>query len=101
MGYALALGPERPAPAGIMVFSGFIPTVEGWSPRFEDRGALRAFVAHGDRDPVIDVAFGRSAHETLLAGGLAVDYREFAGGHEIPPAIVPDAQRWLSALPLR
>ncbi len=98
MSYALALGPERPAPAGVMAFSGFIPTVEGWLPSFDDRDALRAFVAHGDQDPVIDVAFGRSAHEALLAGGLEVDYREFPGGHEIPPAIVPDAQRWLGKL---
>ena len=30
MSYSLGLGPDRPAPAGIMAFSGFIPTVEGW-----------------------------------------------------------------------
>jgi phospholipase/carboxylesterase len=98
MSYALALGPERPAPAGLMAFSGFIPTVEGWSPSFEDRTALRAFLAHGDRDPVIEVGFGRAAHEALLAGGLEVDYREFAGGHEIPSAIAPEGRRWLGEL---
>lgn len=32
MSYALGLGGDRPAPAGIMAFSGFVPTVEGWSP---------------------------------------------------------------------
>src|SRR5262249_43250911 len=32
MSYALGLGPDRPAPAGILAFSGFIPTVEGWEP---------------------------------------------------------------------
>src|SRR6478735_7255073 len=32
MSYSLGLGPDRPAPAGIMAFSGFIPTVEGWQP---------------------------------------------------------------------
>src|SRR5579863_6282804 len=30
MSYALGLGPGRPAPAGILAFSGFIPAVEGW-----------------------------------------------------------------------
>src|SRR5918998_121656 len=32
MSYALGLGPGRPAPAGILAFSGFVPTVDGWQP---------------------------------------------------------------------
>jgi phospholipase/carboxylesterase len=32
MSYALGLAGERPAPAGILAFAGFIPTVEGWAP---------------------------------------------------------------------
>ena len=32
MSYSLGLGPDRPAPAGILAFSGFIPTVDGWQP---------------------------------------------------------------------
>ena len=32
MSYALGLGGDRPAPAGILAFSGFVPTVEGWQP---------------------------------------------------------------------
>ncbi len=65
MSYALALGADRPAPAGILAFSGFIPSVEGWQAHFEDRRALRAFVRHGTEDPVIEIAFGRAARETL------------------------------------
>jgi phospholipase/carboxylesterase len=95
MSYALALGGERPAPAGILAFSGFIPTVEGWSPHLQDRSALRAFIAHGSNDPVISVGFARDARAKLLAGGLDVDYREFSGGHEIDHADVPTAGNWL------
>jgi phospholipase/carboxylesterase len=98
MSYALGLGADRPAPAGILAFSGFIPVVEGWTPQLADRTELRAFVRHGVEDPVIDVAFARTARETLTAGGLEVDYDEFAGGHTIPPAVVPAAQAWLDAL---
>ncbi len=29
MSYALALGADRPRPAGILAFAGFIPTVDG------------------------------------------------------------------------
>ena len=32
MSYSLGLGPDRPAPAGILAFCGFIPTVDGWQP---------------------------------------------------------------------
>jgi phospholipase/carboxylesterase len=46
MSYALGLGPDRPAPAGILAFSGFIPTVEGWQPSLADRaGSSRTAAA--------------------------------------------------------
>ncbi len=32
MSYAMGLGAGRPAPCGILAFSGFIPTVEDWQP---------------------------------------------------------------------
>jgi phospholipase/carboxylesterase len=95
MSYALALGADRPAPAGILAFSGFIPTVDGWQPDLADRSAVRAFIAHGSNDPVISVDFARSARDRLVAAGLDVDYREFPGGHEIDPAHIPVAAEWL------
>jgi phospholipase/carboxylesterase len=98
MSYALALGADRPAPAGILAFSGFIPTVDGWRPQLAGRNATRAFIAHGSADPVISVEFAHSAREQLLAGGLDVEYHEFPGGHEISPAHIPDAGRWLQSV---
>jgi phospholipase/carboxylesterase len=95
MSYALALGAERPAPAGILAFSGFIPTVDGWAPHLQDRSHTRVFIAHGSNDPVITVDFARDARAQLLAGGLEVDYREFPGGHEIDRTDVPAAGDWL------
>jgi phospholipase/carboxylesterase len=96
MSYALALGKGRPAPAGILAFSGFIPTVEGWQPQLAGREGVRAFIAHGRHDPVMDVGFGRSARDRLEAAGLRVDYHEFEGGHHIDPAQIPLAASWLS-----
>src|SRR3954454_18542793 len=55
MSYAMGLGADRPAVAGILAFSGFVPVVEGWEPFFEGREATRAFIAHGRRDPIIEV----------------------------------------------
>ena len=96
MSYALGLGGERPAPAGILAFSGFMPTVEGWEPSLADRAGLRAFIAHGGRDPIMDVSFARNARELLEAGGLQVEYHESDAAHHIDPAHVPPAADWLS-----
>jgi phospholipase/carboxylesterase len=96
MSYALGLGPDRPAPAGILAFSGFIPTVEGWQPDLASRPAVRVFIAHGRNDPVMDVAFARQARALLEAGGLDVEYHESDAAHHIDPAHVPAATRWLA-----
>jgi phospholipase/carboxylesterase len=92
MSYSLGLGGDRPAPAGILAFSGFIPTVEGWTPELTRRP--RVFVAHGRRDPVMDVEFARTARETLSA--LDVEYHESDAAHHIDPASVPAAREWLA-----
>jgi phospholipase/carboxylesterase len=97
MSYATGLGPERPAPAGILGFSGFIPTVEGWQPDLAGRTSVRTFVAHGRRDPIISVEFARRAHELLEAAGLPVEYHEGDGGHQIEPAHLRAAMAWLPA----
>jgi phospholipase/carboxylesterase len=96
MSYALGLGPERPAPAGILAFSGFVPTVEGWDPDLAGRPALRAFIAHGRADPIMDVEFARRARELLEGAGLAVEYHESDVAHQIDPAHVPSAIKWLA-----
>jgi phospholipase/carboxylesterase len=91
MSYATGLGPGRPAPAGILAFSGFIPTVDGWQP--DVPRDTRVFIAHGRRDPVIDVGFARRAREALA--GLDVDYHESDAGHHIDPVHVPAAIDWI------
>jgi phospholipase/carboxylesterase len=95
MSYSLGLGADRPSPAGILAFSGFIPVVEGWEPSIADRQGLRAFIAHGRRDPIMDVAFARQARELLESGGIDVDYHESDAAHHIDPAHVPLAIGWL------
>jgi phospholipase/carboxylesterase len=96
MSYSLALAGDRPAPAGILAFSGFLPTVEGWEPHLADRTTTRAFVAHGRNDPIMAVEFGRRARELLEAGGLEVTYLETDVGHSIDPAHISAAVEWLA-----
>jgi phospholipase/carboxylesterase len=97
MSYSLGLAGERPAPAGILAFSGFVPIVEGWQPEFAGRTETRVFIAHGRRDPIMDVTFARRAREVLEAGGLEVSYHESDAAHHIDPAHVPPARDWLAA----
>jgi phospholipase/carboxylesterase len=97
MSYSLGLGPGRPAPAGVLAFSGFVPVVEGWSPELASRGGVRAFVAHGRGDPIIGVEFARQARELLESGGLEVEYHETDAAHNIDPEVVPAAAAWLAA----
>jgi phospholipase/carboxylesterase len=97
MSYALGLDGQRPAPAGIMAFSGFVPTVEGWQPDPAGRPDLRVFIAHGRRDPVMEVGFARRARDLLTAAGLDVEYHESDAGHHIDPAHVPAAVAWVGS----
>ncbi len=97
MSYALGLDPERPAPAGILAFSGFIPTVEGWRPDPGGRPDLRVFIAHGRRDPVMEIGFARRARDLLTAAGLPVEYHESDAAHHIDPAHVPAAVAWVGS----
>jgi phospholipase/carboxylesterase len=98
MSYSLGLGADRPAPAGILAFSGFVPVVDGWEPHFADRLSLRAFVAHGRNDPVMAVDFARRARDLLEGAGLDVEYHESDAGHHIDPAHVPAAVDWLAGV---
>jgi len=97
MSYAMALSAERPAAAGILAFSGFVPTVADWQPRFEGRRETRAFVSHGSNDPIIGVEFGHAARDLLVQGGLPVEYHESELGHQIEPAHLAAASDWLRA----
>ncbi|MDW5594030.1 phospholipase [Conexibacter stalactiti] len=98
MSYTMGLSGDRPAPAGILAFAGFVPTVDGWQPDVAGRAeaGTRAFVAHGRNDQVMDVEFARRAQALLEAGGVDVEYHESDAAHHIDPAHVPDAVRWVA-----
>ena len=95
MSYALGLGSDRPAPAGILALSGFMPEVDGWDPDLTGRTGTRIFIAHGANDPVIGVTFARHARDLLQAHGFPVEYRESDATHSIDPADIPRAVEWI------
>jgi phospholipase/carboxylesterase len=95
MAYALGLGEGRPRPGGIVAMSGFIPTVERWSPDPQLAPGLPVFLTHGVRDPIISVEFARSARQTLEPFGADLIYRETPMGHAIDPRVLPEIEEWV------
>ena len=98
MSYAVGLGEGRPAPAGLIAWSGFVPTVEGWSPELEGREALDVAIHHGVNDPIISVDFARMAREVLRSGGIEPAYLETDAGHWLPPEAVGPARAIVSGV---
>lgn len=99
MSYAVSLGAGRPSPRGIIAMSGFVPTVDGWSPQLAGRERLPVLIHHGRRDPVIEAGFGRRAAELLRNGGLDVTYLESDSGHWLPPEAVERAAAFVARVP--
>jgi phospholipase/carboxylesterase len=94
MSYSMGLSGDRPQPAGLLIFSGFIPTVEGWRADLTRTG-MPVFIAHGRNDPIMDVRFAQLAHRTLRDAGFPVEYHESDAAHFIDPDHIPSAVDWV------
>jgi phospholipase/carboxylesterase len=81
MAYALGLGTGRPTPAGIAAMSGFIPTVDGWSPDL-DRPGLPVWIAQAARD-------------ALDTAPLDLTYHEHEGSHHVDPRLLAELPDWV------
>jgi phospholipase/carboxylesterase len=90
MAYALGLGEGRPRPAGLLALSGFIPTVEGFTLDLDGLDGYPVAIAHGTRDPIIEVAFGRSARDRLEEAGADVLWRESPVAHALDEELLPE-----------
>ncbi len=95
MSYAVGLGRGRPAPAGILALSGFMPTVEGFELDLADRESFPVAIGHGTQDPVIGVEWGRDARSRLDEVGAAVLYREAPIAHSVDPSYLAELGGWL------
>ena len=59
------------------------------------QGKPRVFVSHGTRDEVLPIdRCSRVIVPRLQKGGYDVTFREFDGGHEIPPDVARAGMRW-------
>jgi phospholipase/carboxylesterase len=91
--YALSLGLTNGD-----LFSHVLAFSPGFAAPARRRGRPRLFLSHGTRDRVLPIhACSRRLVPELRQTGYQVRYREFEGGHVIPPAIVRDAVAWLGS----
>ena len=87
--YALSLGLTNGD-----LFADVLAFAPGFAVSAEPQGRPRIFIAHGRADPVLPVArCGRPLAARLTGAGYDVLYREFAGGHEVPPELAAPAIR--------
>jgi phospholipase/carboxylesterase len=91
--YALSLGITNGD-----VFTHVIAFSPGFMVPAAQRGAPRLFVSHGTKDQILSIdACSRRIVRRVRDGGYDVTYREFNGGHTVPPAVAREAFEWLKA----
>jgi predicted esterase len=89
--YALGLGLANGG-----LFSRIIAFSPGFIPPAPRTGRPHIFVSHGDRDNVLPIdRTSRRLVPLLNREGYNVTYREFRGGHAVPPEITEEAIEWL------
>jgi phospholipase/carboxylesterase len=90
--YALSLGITNGD-----LFSHVIAFSPGFMVPAAQRGEPRLFVSHGTRDQVLSIdACSRRIVARVRDAGYDVRYREFDGGHTVPPSIAREALAWLA-----
>ena len=90
--YALSLGL-----ANGDLFSRVIAFSPGFLAPTGQTGSPRVFVSHGTRDGWLPIdSCSRRIVPRLERAGYEVRYREFEGGHVVPPAIAREAASWFA-----
>ena len=84
-------------PAGLVVMSGTLIAEPEWQPRFAGLANVPVLQSHGRADALLPFAVAESLRDHLRAGGATVEWLPFAGGHEIPRAVLAALGAFLRA----
>jgi phospholipase/carboxylesterase len=85
--------------AGVVALSCYLPLADSL-PReaSPDNSHVPLFMAHGTMDPVVPFAMGVESRDRLRAGGLEVDWHEYAMPHAVCVEELQELRRWLLAV---
>jgi phospholipase/carboxylesterase len=84
--------------AALVVLSGAPVDHAGWREGMAKRTALPVFMSHGRADNILPYDLAERLYADLLAGGLAVTFVPFDGGHEIPGVVVAALGKFLASV---
>ncbi|TML42115.1 MAG: hypothetical protein E6G27_05475 [Actinobacteria bacterium] len=77
------------------VFSAVLAFSPGFLAAPEPVGTPRVFISHGTADPILPIdACSRAFVPMLSEAGYEVMFREFDGGHTVPPPVADEGVRW-------
>lgn len=97
---AMQLGLSHPEKLrGIMALSTYLHDHEHVADRLDFANVETAlFMAHGLSDPMIPITRAITSRETLLGHGYAVEWHEYAMGHQVCPQEIADIAQWLNSI---
>jgi phospholipase/carboxylesterase len=93
----VALRSERPL-AGLIVWSGTLLSAADWRAGMSRRAGLRVVQSHGETDPLLPFFLAEKLRDELRDNGIIVKWTAFAGGHEIPPAVIDSTNEVLHTI---
>jgi phospholipase/carboxylesterase len=82
--------------AGLVGMSGYLPLASATAAERKDANALTPiFLAHGKRDPVIDIGRAAASRDALKSLGYGIEWHEYPMEHSVSAEEVADLQRFL------
>ncbi len=94
---ALYAGLRKAQPlAGILALSTYFPLQDKVLPTLdESHKTLPVFMAHGQQDNVINIAYAEQSRDVMMAHGIGVEWRDYAIEHSVSADEVADISTWL------
>jgi phospholipase/carboxylesterase len=93
---ALYAGLHYPEPlGGIVGLSTYLHTADSLDKATEANANTPIFMAHGTRDPVVELAVGERSRDILNAQGYSIDWHTYPMPHTICPEEIAALRHWL------